>query len=366
MFQLHDSIESVARDLGVSPILLESRRLDFKKAPGKAITQIAAGARKDALQSAGITEAKQVKDAATAFVTSALSEILAPVEMPGRERFLFVPGRTGDKGPLLPVVNRVPLGKQQVEWPVIAHTGEARAIAANGVASLTRVGSADDMRKQPVFFYGIRFGWDQFELWQASHLGRDVPSERQRGARNGMDEFAEDVYGFGHDEREVPGFFNAGASISITLAKSFGDPTITMAEILAQLSIIDIAWDSYNPRRPVTGVVMPKSHRLNMMTKFTGASNEGDINAWKFAVEMFPWLANVIEDQRMLTASDDSLSMWQLFSADGEELYAEGTPSPLVFGPFEQEMNLDFIAIAQTGGCVNKNARRVMRFPQPS
>lgn len=372
MFQLHDSIESVARDLGVSPVLLQSKRFDHllkSKDPKRldaAVTKIAAAARKDAVQYAGMTDVKQVKDAATAFVTSALSEVLAPVEMPGRENYLFVPGRTGDGGPLLPVVNRVPLGKQQVEWPVIAHTGEARAIAPGGLKNLTRVDSSDDMRKQPVFFYGISFDWDQFELWQASHLGRDIPSERQRGARNAMDEFAEDVYGFGHDEREVPGFFTAGGVTSITLSKSFGDTSITMTEILTQLSIMDIAWGAYNPRRPVTGVVMPKSHRLNMMTKFTGTTNEGDVNAWKFAVEMFPWLNNIIEDQRMLTANDDSGPMWQMFSADGEELYNEGTPSPMVYGPFESEMSLKFIAIAQTGGCVSKNPRRVMRWIQPS
>lgn len=364
MFQLHDSIDGVARELGISPALLQSRRLDFRRQPAKAVKQIVAGARHDALRNAGISERRQLEDAATAFVTSQLSEILAPVELPGRENYLFVPGRTGDRGPLLPVMQRVPLGKQQVEWPVIALTGEARAIAANGVANLKRVGSIDDMRSQGVFFYGVRFGWDQFELWQAAHLGRDVPSERQRAARNAMDEFAEEVYSTGHDEREIPGFFNAGGSTSFTLEKSFGDPTITTAQIIQQLSVVDLVWGEYNPRRPVTGVVLPKSHRLNMLSKFTGANGEGDINAWKFAVEMFPWLGNIIEDQRMLSASDDS--MWQLWSADGEELYAEGTPDPMVFGPFENEMDLDFIAIAQTGGVISKNARRILRVQQPA
>lgn len=363
---LHGSINDMSRSLGISPARLLASRLDFQRSPSQAASAIAGQARRFDAKQGGRKSVQQIRDAATAFVTTALSQILRPIERVGRERFLFVPGRTGDQAPLLPVIQRAELGKQQLEYQVIGHTGEARWMSSGGVSELRRVNGADDLKSQPLAFFGIRFGWDQFELWNAAHLGRNIETERMNAARQFMDEHLEDALGYGNDEREIPGFFNHGSALTIDLSVSFGAPNITATEIITQLGIIEVAWSRANPKRMISGVVMPKTHRLNMMTIFTGASGEGDINLWKFAKEMFPWLANIVEDDRMLTASDEGASMWTLWSADSEELYAEANASPMLFGPFENELNVDFIAINQTAGVVNKRAERLLRVQFPA
>ena len=359
------SLAAVARELGVNEGLLLSKRVDLK-GPGKERFI------KDLMHSAHKAEPSKDetnrRDAATAFVTNPLAEILAPVERPGLENFLFVPGST-EQQPLLPIDQKVRLGKNSLEYPIVALSGEAKFVGAGGTRDLKRAGTADDLKSQPVAFFGVRFGWTQFELWQGQHLDqRDIEMENQRAARQAMDEFMEDVASYGSNERKIPGFFNHGSAVSYNLSKSFGDSTMTISEMLTQLSIIHLMWKRANPKRSVTGVAMPETHRLNMLKIFGGANDAAytGISGWKHAQESFPWLNNIVTDDRLLEASDSSFSMWQLWSADPSELYLEAAPGHMLFGPFTDEMDTDFIMLNQIGGCVCKRPERIMRVQYPA
>jgi len=363
------SLDEVCLELGVSEGLLKSRRLDISKAPAAAIASLAREfGRIDARHRENDSQrkdSKQLHDAAAEFLAGPLAEMLAPVEMPSLENFLFVPGRAGPNGTLLPVQQRVPLGKNSLYYDSIAHSHEARWIGAGGTSRLKKGGEDEDRRTQPVAFYGARFGYDQFDLWRGTHLSRNIPDERQRSARQGMDEFSEHVGGEGSTEQLIPGFLNHNNAVTIDLVKSFGDPTLTSDEMWEQLSIVDLMWGRMNPNRGVSGVMMPKLHRLNMIKIFHGTNKEG-VNAWKWAQEAYPWLANIVEDDRMETASESGGPMWQLWSADADQLYRETSPTPMVFGPFETELSTDFILINQDGGVVCKDPRRIFRLNQPA
>jgi hypothetical protein len=362
---MNANIDKIARSFGLTAGRLLDSRLDFKDAPGEAFTKLDRwfdrtinGKHGDGQR----LDATQRRDGLAAFTTSALAQQLAPVTLPSRER---VPGMTGEGGPLLPIRQTIPLGKERVEWDVIAHTGEAREVGKGGLSGLKFVGEEEDRKFQEVGMYGIGWRWDQFDLWRQVHLGRNLPEERRGAANKFMMEKAEEYGSYGNTERKIPGFFNHSASFTLGMPKSFGDPTLTADELWDQLSIIDCAWSRANPRRDVSGVIMPKLHRERMMRIFKGQNEEG-VNAWKFALEAYPWLANIVLDDRMLTASQDGGPMWQLWSNDGQMLWRETSASPMLFGPFNtSELQTMFIALQQDGGVINRLPQLILRINQP-
>jgi hypothetical protein len=306
----------------------------------------------------------QRHDAATAFTTSALSHVLAPVFIQSAYSFLFTPGMTGARGQLLPVNHTVPLGKTSVEWPVVAYTGEAKRMAAGSTRGLPRVGTADDLKSQPVGYYGVRFGWDWWELNQATHLGRSVQTEQQQAASMAMAEYHEAFSSYGDTSTKRPGFFNHGSVFTVGATINLGTTT-SAVDMMGQLSRIHQAWKIANPNRVLSGVIMPESHRLNMLTLMYGTGQEGQ-SAWNLAVVAFPWLSNIVTDDRLETASQNGRAMWQFWSADSQSQYIEATPTPLMFGPFNDELETTFILIGVQAGVVNKDPRAIMRVNFPA
>jgi hypothetical protein len=306
----------------------------------------------------------QRHDAATAFSTSALSHVLAPVFIQSSYSFLFTPGMTGPRGQLLPVNHTVPLGKTSIEWPTVAFTGEARRMAAGSTRDLRRVGTSDDLKSQPVGYYGVRFGWDWWELQQSTHLGRSVQTEQQQAASMAMAEYHEQFSSYGDTSTKRPGFFNHGSVFTVGATINLGTSTDADA-IMRQLARIHQAWKIANPNRVLSGVIMPESHRLNMITAMYGAGQEGQA-LWNLAVVAFPWLNNIVTDDRLETASQNSRAMWQFWSADAQSQYIEGTPTPLMFGPFNDELETTFILIGVQAGVVNKDPRAIMRVNFPA
>jgi hypothetical protein len=357
------NIKALADACGLSPGQIvgpdaEQFRIDLAN-PVDARTKVAAAfERIDSRRGNVRMDDTRRHDAATAFTTNALTTVLAPIIISPSTRFLFTPNMTNGAPLLLPVQNKVALGMQELEVPVLTLTGEARRTAAGGLKNLRNVGLAEDRKKQPVGLYGVRFEWDTFELMQAAHLGRSPQAEKQRAASFAMAEYFEDFASYGDVSTKRPGFLNHGACFTIELGTNMG--TLSSADtMLNQLAYIHQSWKTANPNRIVTGVVMPEAHYMNMVLQFKGASGEG-AHAWTFAKTIFPWLNNVITDDRMLAASQDGFSMWQLWSADGESQYLEASPNMLL-GPFPDEVVTSFYMIGQIGGLVNANPRTIMR-----
>ena len=353
--EIHDSLDTLARSFGLSRAAMLSRPLRSNAEIRDAMLPGVARANPKHDQ-------RQVHDAATNFVTHQLAQQLAPVEIVTNERFLFAPGRA--KPAILPVRQELALGMRSMEWQAIELTGEARHFAPGATRELTNVGTADDQLEQNAAWYGAAYEVDYFSMLQSDLLGRNEQAEKNRAMRLAMDRLAEDIGGWGYKARKIPGMFNHGAAYTLDLEKSFGNPSLTADEMMDQLKILDLVIDEWMPMRTMSGVIMPKSHRLNMIDKFGGTNGEGE-NRWKLALEIFPWLGNIIQDQRMLTASSSGGAMWQFWSADSTNLWYETTASPLLFGPFEDQMASRFIGIAQHAGVINKEARLLLRAQMP-
>jgi hypothetical protein len=364
---------SVCRDLGVSsPDLLLSRRVDLANDREGTMARLDANLvqRLDARFSEPTKRMDSTtrRDALNAWVTSNLSTVLAPMEQaPDNTRYLFVPGRA-PRGPLLPIRQTMRLGVQRVEWETYATTGEATWIGTGGSATkkLRKVGEESSYSSQPNGFYGVRYGYNQFDLWQDMLTpGPAIQSTRAATARRVMDEMFERTSGEGNDKRGIPGFLNHGASTTVSVTKSFGAPGITAEELWAQLDVVDQMWHLMNgEQRMVSGVLMPRSHRLKLLSLFK--SDGSGVNAWVHAKEKYPWLENIITDQRMEFASQTGGPMWQLWSSDPQLMWREAAAAPMLFGPFVDEMDTDFILLQQDGGVVNRESRLIMRVNMPA
>jgi hypothetical protein len=263
---------------------------------------------------------------------------------------------------------KVDLGQTSLDYPVITLTGEAMPIGAGGLNDLKIVDSYDDLHSQPVMLFGVRMRWDMFSMWRGRLLNRDPNRESNMAASLAMDNFLEGVGSFGNNSRKIPGFFNHGSCMTYALAKSFGDPTLTVAEAFTGLSIMHMIWHLANPDLMITGVAMPETHRLNLVNLFGGDNDSAytGINAWEQAQKSFPWLKDILTDERLAGANADGGDMWQLWSDDSEDLYFEGKPGHELYGPFETELTTDFIMLNQTGGVVSRDPRRMLRIDFPA
>jgi hypothetical protein len=351
-----NSFNEFARSLGMSPARLEAMHC---KTDREIVDGLAPLIQK---HDSKLTR-KEVLDAATNFTTHHLASMLQPVEIVNNTNFLFVPGR-GDNPPLIPVVSNIELGDRSVQWQSVALTGEAVHFGPGATRDLRRVDSADDQSEQAVTYWGVIHGWDMFELAQGGKLGRRIESENAAAASQAMAETMERMGGFGYNARKIPGMFNHGAAFTVDLPVSFGNPAITYEQALEQMCVIDLVWGRANPRRRVSGVVMPRSHKLNLMKIFIGANEEGG-GLWKWALEMFPWLSNIIEDDRMLTAANDGGSQWTLWSADSMDLFHEAS-APMVFGPFEDQFDTTFITMQMGAGVICRRPELLFRFQMPA
>jgi len=356
---VNGSLSEICRAFGMSTAQVMDSHLDLENDVAGAVAVMDRHiAKHDAKRPAGKRmDAKQRHDAASVFTTSPLAAVLTSKRKISKEQFLFAPGRTGERGGLLPVSSKAKLGQTTIEWEVDAISGEARWIGAGGLRGLTRSSQANEKKEQPVALYGARFGWNSFDLWRAELIGQNIPADQQAGAVDAMDQHFERAAGFGSDEREQPGFFTHGCAYTFALPLDFLSVT-TVDQLLINLQIIDEAWYLANPNRAPSGVIMPRSHWAHIQRIFMPGGNSL-ISA--LLVEEFPWLANPVRDNRMLTASSSDGAMWQLWSADSEDLYIDALP-PQLFGPFDVEFDTDFILIAQTASVICRDASLIMRF----
>jgi hypothetical protein len=148
------------------------------------------------------------------------------------------------------------------------------------------------------------------------------------------------------------------------LPHNFGANSLTFDQAMINLSIMELTWTRANPNRQVTGVCMPELHRLRLIRLFRDSGS--DTAFWTWALTMFPWLDNIITDDRLLDASPDGGPIWQMWSADSSELYLESTVTPSMFGPFDEKyLGTTFLFLGQDAGCINRRYERICRFNQP-
>lgn len=303
-------------------------------------------------------EDRYVQDAATDFVTSGLKRLLGPGEDVRRDEYdwLFV-ARNG-RTPVIPSRQTLPPGYRTSAYHVRAHTGQAQFVDPNDVASLQRAGYNVEEKEYGASYYGIAWAEAVPESWEADILGEDLRAEREFGATLALDLFQESVSSFGNAAREIPGAFTQGDALVVGGGVDFATTTVSAEDMLRRMAYWDQLYKRANKVR-ASGVVMPEASRIEMQNTFFGTGGEGP-SVWERAMDQLPWLANATYTERLnLANADGTAARWMLYSSNDRDFFIEHTPT-MIFGPFPNRMEMEWVALRRIGGIVSKKPERSM------
>lgn len=299
-------------------------------------------------------------DALTDFVTSGLEVVLGEgsTVMRGEQQpWMFVPERAPA---LLPSRNLLPRGARTVSYKVREPTGQATWMDPHDTRGLERADYRTEKKSNKREYYGIRWGWTIPELWEARILREDVQGGRQRAANLALDKFRERVSSWGSADHGIPGAFTLGTALIELMGPRFSGGAVSAVEMMERLDHLDQVYRRANSDMAPMGVVMPLDDERAMALKYFGTGQEGP-SVLDRARGMYGWMqpGNLRTARRLYNgnAAGDS-SRWMFFSSDPENLYIEHMPT-MVFGPFNDEMSVDFVAIRAHGGCVSRIPERV-------
>jgi hypothetical protein len=297
-------------------------------------------------------------DGVTDFVSSELELMLGEGETIERgmdDEFLFVPGRGT---PLLQNRTTLRNGIREASYKVRASTGQAQWMAPEDTRSLQKAGYQYEKKRFSAEYYGIRWGWTIPELWEAGITGDNVQGMRQQAATYALDMFREAVSSWGDLEHNIQGYFSLGDSLYIDSGQQFSSGAVSAQDQIERLSHMDRLFRRANNDLAPTTVVMPLADQRAMMLTYFGTDGDGP-SVWERATAMFPWLRNARTTDRLEDANrTGDASRWVLSRPEPQSLYVEHQETQ-IFGPFNYEMQVDFIAIRRHGGVINKRPERV-------
>lgn len=306
------------------------------------------------------TDRREVKDAATDFVTNGLKLVLSPSEDVRRgenDPFMFVPGR-GGRDPLLPSRNLLEPGMRTAAYKIRQPMGQASWVEPNATRLLQKAGYEVEEKENGAHYYGIAWGYDIPETWEANILNEDLLGERQSAANYALDDFRERVCGIGDTLKKLPGFFTCGDALYVLGGSRFSLGSVTAVQMLQRIAYFEHTFMRANGERAPMALVAPTADKIAMTTTFFGEGQEGP-SVWTRALEQFPWLAKVTWTNRLNTAGATGGPRWVIYLAERNELYFEHTET-MLFGPFEEIMSLTFVQLRRHGGLIAKMPERLM------
>jgi hypothetical protein len=301
----------------------------------------------------------KIQDAAEAFYTTNLEVVMSPIQRLPVSNLLMVnaPG----SAQLLGVQSTLGPGQTAIVYDVESPTGQASWVDPEGVRKLTQVGEFSERKKHETAWCGIGWGWGLIESWRAAAMGRSLNTSRQATARNYLDRFCERVLLYGDVGHKLHGLLTHPACLQATLGTSFA--TITDPDVaLVQLQILDLYFrrmtQTYGGQ--ITGVIAPRTDLYGLQRlRYDGGEGQ---QALPFFLELFPWLRQVQWIDGIETASVDSGPVWIAWSDDASELWSEMEPTPMVFGPWSDQMRTSFAYLRHIGGVICRRHERIARF----
>jgi hypothetical protein len=305
---------------------------------------------------------KKVQDAAANFVTNGLRVSLGASEDVRRgqdSKYIFVPK------PGLPLAlqsrNMLPPGAQKVTYKIrerAARAGWVNPSASAGFRSLPRGDYSVEEKEHGAAWYAAVWSYAITEEWEASLLDEDLIGERQGAAIDGCDEFREHVSGVGDVSKKIPGMFTLGDAILILGGQQFS-AGVTAVNMGLKLSQIDLAYQNANNEAQAMRLIAPVDDKTAMQNTYYGDTSGGD-SVWKRYSERYPWLQNAIWTRRVgLGNAAGNASRWVLYPDDQKNLYIEHTES-MLFGPFPEWFEQNFVILRRHGGVVSKKPEQVM------
>lgn len=135
--------------------------------------------------------------------------------------------------------------------------------------------------------------------------------------------------------------------------------SLTAVQMLQRLAAIEARYMLLNQGRRPTHCVIPNADRLAMQNTYRGSDGEGD-SAWDTAIKQYPWLANAMFSDNLMTANHaGTATRWVVYTDDRKNLYVEHMET-MVFGPFEDYLNQTYILLRRHGGVVAKLPEQVL------
>jgi hypothetical protein len=250
-------------------------------------------------------------------------------------------------------------GWRTVSYRVEAPTGQAQWTDPSNVRKLGHVDFLETKKEHKAAYYGVKYSYTVPELWEANKLGVDVISKRADIATLVLDKFRERTTGWGDSNLAIPGLFTLGDALLANGGAPFSGGTVTAVNMMRILQAINDLYFRANDEMPPTDAIIPRADISAMKQTFFDNNNIGQ-SVWERARGEFEWIRNARETERLSTGSPSGNPRWVLWSSDSpDELYNEHTET-LVFGPFQDYMNVEFVLLRRQGGIVSKRPERVL------
>lgn len=303
---------------------------------------------------------RKVQDAAADFVTSSLERVLGPGEdivLNDDQPFIFVPR----PGRPLALESRsvLPPGWRTNSYKVKTHNGQATWVEPHAVRKVGYADFQEEKKEQGAEYYAIKYCYTIPEQWENNILNVDEIGEREFAATQALDNFRERVSGFGDANKKIPGLWTSGDAVIANGGQQFSSGAVGAQIMMSRLANFNRLYTRINRERPANMLTAPWTDLDAMQNTYFGTGGEGP-SVWDRAIERYDWLRNAVWTDRLANANATAnASRWAVYSRNSREMYLEHTES-MVFGPFQDYMNFDFVVIRRIGGLVNKRPERLM------
>lgn len=300
-------------------------------------------------------------DSAEIFLTSPIEAMLTAITREPQGTMYMVPGASQ----LLPIKETVAPGQETIAYEVETPTGQAAFVAPDGMRRLPQVGEFSEKKSHRTDWIGMGYGYGLIEMWRAAQKGgTPIDVSRAVNARNRLNHMAERINLYGDVGHELGGLIRNGQCVTKYLGSDIEAQT-DPDEVWKRLQIMEHTFkraaQSYSGQPDL--IVAPNRDRYQMQRLRYGTGSEGPM-LWAEALTAFPWLANVVWIDGLETAASNGGALWIFVSKDDTEIWTEMSPSPMLFGPFEDAggLRVSFSLINHIGGVVNRRPERMVRF----
>jgi hypothetical protein len=308
----------------------------------------------------GRNDAARCMDAAEVFWTNNL-EVVLPTIM----RLPKTSGVMTGPDAMLPVRSTLRPGQLAGVYDIESTTGQAAWVEPDGARKLPQVGEFSERHKYTSGFVGIGYGIGLVEMWQAAERGQPLEQMRRMSAEATLQRFVERTRLYGDAGHEALGvlanshFYYQGLASNFTSLVS--DPDAAQVRLQIMEKMFKVIGETYSTDAPITGVIAPKDDlRALQRMRWT----DGQAVLPDFYV-MYPWLAQVRWVEHIQASGPLGGNQWVFWSDDPSELWAEGSATPMLFGPWQDSntgLRQSWAILVQEGGVIVRRRERGVRF----
>lgn len=314
----------------------------------------------------GRTDSARAMDAAEVFWTNNL-EVVLPTIM----RLPKTSGVMTGPDAMLPVKSTLRPGQLAGVYDIESTTGQAAWVEPDGARKLPQVGEFSERHKYTSGFVGIGYGIGIVEMWQAAERGQPLEAMRRMSAEAAIQRFVERTRLYGDAGHEALGVLANSHFYHQLLASNFTslvtDPDAAQVRLQIMEKLFKVIGETYSTDAPISGVIAPKDdlRALQRMRWTDGQATLPDF------YEMYPWLRPVEQGGAMKWVEHIQASgpgggnQWVFWSDDPNELWCEGSPTPMLFGPWTDSntgLRQSWAILVQEGGVIVRRRERGVRF----